>query len=286
MANNLVLSKDSSESDIRSYFKGVLELSKSNDDFPVNLDEVWMLVYPRKDHAVRELTEGGQFIQNIDYQVFLKNGENPKGGRPTNIYMLSVPCLEYFIARKIRTVFEVYRQVFHRVAQNPAQLSRKELALMVVQAEEEKERMKLENLQIKRENELKQDTIDRQSEELTKAAPKVNYYDSTLQSVNTMTTTQVAKSIGMETHALNKKLKEIGVQFKQSSMWMLHAPYSSWKLTSTRTQMYTRSDGSTGTSQYTVWNERGRRFIVALSQNGWDVKKAIKEINGEKIRSA
>ena len=30
--------------------------------------------------------------------------------------MLSVPCLEFFIARKVRQVFEVYRQVFHKVA--------------------------------------------------------------------------------------------------------------------------------------------------------------------------
>lgn len=30
--------------------------------------------------------------------------------------MLSLPCLEFFIARKVRPVFEVYRQVFHKVA--------------------------------------------------------------------------------------------------------------------------------------------------------------------------
>lgn len=32
-------------------------------------------------------------------------------------YYLSVSCLEFFIARKVRPVFEVYRQVFHRVAE-------------------------------------------------------------------------------------------------------------------------------------------------------------------------
>nr|DAF71380.1 MAG TPA: hypothetical protein [Caudoviricetes sp.] len=37
-------------------------------------------------------------------------------GRPQNTYMLSIPCLEYLIARKVRPVFEVYRQVFHKVA--------------------------------------------------------------------------------------------------------------------------------------------------------------------------
>ena len=39
--------------------------------------------------------------------------ENPLGGRPTEKYKLSVPCLEYFIARKVRPVFEVYRRATH-----------------------------------------------------------------------------------------------------------------------------------------------------------------------------
>ena len=34
------------------------------------------------------------------------------GGRPVETYYLSIPCLEFFIARKVRPVFEVYRTVF------------------------------------------------------------------------------------------------------------------------------------------------------------------------------
>lgn len=126
--------------------------------------------------------------------------------------------------------------------------------------------------------EIAQETISAQDTQLKQQAPKVSYYDQTLQSVNTLTTTQVAKSIGMETHTLTKKLKEAGIIFKQSGMWMLHAPYSKWKLHATRTSSYTRSDGTTGTSQYTVWTERGRRFIVALNDNGFNTSKAVKAI--------
>ena len=78
MATNLILSKESSESEIKRYFNAVLELSKSDNEFPINLDEVWMLVYPRKDHAVRELIDGGQFIEGVDYQVSPKMGKTPK----------------------------------------------------------------------------------------------------------------------------------------------------------------------------------------------------------------
>lgn len=79
-----------------------------------------MLVYPRKDHAVRDLTDN--FIKGVDYQVFLKKGDNPQGGRPTNEYFLTVSCLEYFIVKKVRPVFEVYRKIFHKASEHARQL--------------------------------------------------------------------------------------------------------------------------------------------------------------------
>ena len=122
----LQLTKQSTDQEIKAYFEEVLRMSRDSEEFPVNLDEVWPLVYSRKDKAVRALQSNDLFMQNVDYQVLPQNGENPgvlaqnggklQGGRPTEIYMLSVPCLEFFIARKVRPVFEVYRQVFHKVA--------------------------------------------------------------------------------------------------------------------------------------------------------------------------
>ena len=267
---NLILSKESSESEIKRYFNAVLELSKSDNEFPINLDEVWMLIYSEKGKAVRALKEN--FIEGVDYNTFAQNGKTETGGYKVIEYRLTVSCMEFFIARKVRPVFEVYRQVFHKVAKH--ELSRKELALMVLQAEEEKERLLLEN------NHLSE-TVNLQTEELQKAAPKVNYYDNHLQSVNTLTTTQVAKQIGMVAEKLHKKLNEAGIIFYQSGQWLLYSPYSSWKLHDTRTNTFTRSDGSTGTNSYTVWTEKGRRFIIALYENGWNVKKAIKQIKGE-----
>ena len=145
------------------------------------------------------------------------------------------------------------------------------MATQLKQERAEKARLEAENAQAN-------EQITLLTNEVKQSAPKVNYYDQTLQSVNTLTMTQVAKSIGMETHTLTKKLKEAGVIFKQSGMWMLHAPYSKWKLHATRTSSYTRSDGTTGTSQYTVWTERGRRFIVALADNDFNTSKAVKAI--------
>lgn len=124
---NLILSKESSESEIKRYFNVVLELSKSDNEFPVNLDEVWPLVYERRDSAVKALIR--DFIEKEDYQPLRRKAERSSDGKFIGAdkvdYYLSVPCLEYFIVKKVRPVFEVYRQVFHKTANNSLPTSRK-----------------------------------------------------------------------------------------------------------------------------------------------------------------
>ena len=153
MAN---LCKTSSADELKQYFAGVMTLAKSNEQFPVNLDDVWPLVYKTKGSAVEALKESELFIEGVDYiseksrEVFRKtpknsteknaevlrnSAQNPTeenetilpnirqnpttenekdlGGRPVGNYFLSLSCLEFFIARKVRAVFEVYRKVFH-----------------------------------------------------------------------------------------------------------------------------------------------------------------------------
>lgn len=114
MNTNVILSKDSNPSDIERYFRGVLELDQQEKVFSVFLDDVWMLAYSRKDAAVRALK--ANFMENVDFIVIHQDVENAKDGRPIDNYYLTSACLEYFVARKVRPVFEVYRRVFHHVA--------------------------------------------------------------------------------------------------------------------------------------------------------------------------
>ena len=113
---NIILSKESGNNQLKCYFEAVLKLSQSDNQFPINLEEVFHLVYSKKSDAVASLKKNEIFVEGIDFKVLRQNPQNPKGGRPTEEYYLSVSCLEYFIARKVRPVFEVYRQVFHKAA--------------------------------------------------------------------------------------------------------------------------------------------------------------------------
>lgn len=125
MDGNLISTKDSNPSDIERYFRGVLALDQQDKVFSVNLDDVWQLAYTRKDAAVRALK--ANFIENVDYLPLPQNVERSEDGTfisgGTDYYLTSA-CLEYFVARKIRPVFEVYRRVFHhavaQVQQQPS----------------------------------------------------------------------------------------------------------------------------------------------------------------------
>lgn len=162
----------------------------------------------------------------------------------------------------------------HRNDETPEQLMARALEV----ARQTLERAEKENQELANANESQRITIGIQDKELKKSAPKVDYYDRTLQSTCTMTMTQVAKGLGMECNKLTSKLKEAGLIYRQSGQWLLRSPYSGWNLHSTRTSTYTHSDGSIGTSQYTVWNERGRRLITALKECDFDMRSAIKNI--------
>ena len=121
MNTNVILSKDSNPSDIERYFRSVLALDQQDKVFSVNLDDVWQLAYSRKDNAVRALK--ANFMENVDYIAIQKsensslpqNAEQDWGGNNKVDYYITSACLEYFVARKVRPVFEVYRRVFHHV---------------------------------------------------------------------------------------------------------------------------------------------------------------------------
>lgn len=108
------------------------------------------------------------------------------------------------------------------------------------------------------------ESLELQQKEIALAAPKVQYVDTVLKSVNTYATNLIAKEMGMSAETLNKRLKEKGIQYRQSGVWVLTSRYQDKGYTKTRTHTYTRSDGSQSTAMLTVWTEQGREFLHSL----------------------
>lgn len=118
-------------------------------------------------------------------------------------------------------------------------------------------------------NEQLAETVTIQSTQLKQAAPKVEYFDNVLQSVNTYTSTQISKEVGFKSaDQLHKKLREMKVMYHQSGQWLLTAKYCGKDYTKPRTTQFTRSDGSVGTNTITVWTEAGRMFIHNILKGG------------------
>lgn len=104
--NEIVLTKESNNSDIKKYFESVKQMRDSGEKFPVDLNSIWRLMFNRKDSAVRALKN------ESDKDGYLV--EAPRDYKHQNLevrYMLSIDCMEWFIRRN-RTVFDIYKDVF------------------------------------------------------------------------------------------------------------------------------------------------------------------------------
>lgn len=116
------LTLQSSTEELKAYFEAVCRIiDTNNDEFPINLDEVWPLAYAEKGAAVRALKNG--FIEDVDYKAIDTFTKREIGGTRTTDYFITVSCLEFLIARKERSVFEVYRRVFHAARRGELQAS-------------------------------------------------------------------------------------------------------------------------------------------------------------------
>lgn len=113
----------------------------------------------------------------------------------------------------------------------------------------------------RRQKELAQNQLYFANKTIHSQAPKVKYHDEVLQSVNTYTTTQIAKELGMSGQALNRLLYKKSIQFRQSGMWMLYSKFQGLGYTKTRTYTFEHTNGDKGTNPETVWTEKGRVFI-------------------------
>lgn len=271
--NELILSKSSSESDLKRYFTAVLELSKADNKFPINLDEVWPLVYSAKEKAVRALKK--DFYENEDFITLAQNGEGGKFA--THIYYLSLSCLEYFIARKVRPVFEVYRQVFHKAATTPAlPTTYKEALTQLLAQVEHNEQLQLENKKLQDDVQTQHNINNILVAEVETLTPKGRIYDAVIQSPNDnslSTTSSVANEIGLSGQKLNKMLVASGIIYKApNGEYLFTAEYRNWNLGRSVSVNVNETTGRIKT--YIKWNTRGRAYIHALNDTNWNKRRA------------
>ena len=135
---------------------------------------------------------------------------------------------------------------------------RKQGGYMVARADESDEVILARALQIM------ETAVQRRDEEIARLKPRAEYADHVLDSITCITTTQLAKELGMTAQQLNRLLCEMHIQYWQSGQYMLYADYARMGLAKSRTSTHTTSSGVVLTEVYLVWTERGREFIHQL----------------------
>ena len=98
--------------------------------------------------------------------------------------------------------------------------------------------------------------------------PKVKYHDEVLNVDKLVTTTDIAKDLGMTARQLHNKLHDMKIIFKTGNHWTFYAKYQ------TRIPLF--ADYQIGEhGQILKWTERGRKWIIKLlnEQNEKDKKK-------------
>lgn len=94
-------------------------------------------------------------------------------------------------------------------------------------------------------------------------APKVEYYDEVLDSEGLISTTIIAKDLGMSANALNRKLHMMGIIFPQNGTWVPYSKYQGNGLSKSKTFPYQDKDGRQKTAIHFYWTEKGREFIMS-----------------------
>lgn len=99
--------------------------------------------------------------------------------------------------------------------------------------------------------------------------PKASYYDLVLSNKSLVTITQIAKDYGMSGQAMNHKLHDLGVIYKQGHTWLLYSKYQRTGWTHSETIMVDKADGTQKAVMHTKWTQKGRLGLYdLLKQHG------------------
>lgn len=104
-------------------------------------------------------------------------------------------------------------------------------------------------------------------QKVNELTPKATYYDKVLADKSLVSITQIAKDYGMSGRAMNKKLHDMKVIYKQGKTWLLYSKYQKTGWTHSETVMVPKKDGSETAILNTKWTQKGRLGLYELLKN-------------------
>lgn len=182
----------------------LIPISDNNGKKAVNARDLHAFLESKRDFStwIKDRIKSYDFIEGVDYQSFTEIVEREIGATTRIEYALSISMAKELSMIENNERGKQARKYFIACEENKHELSRKELALMVVQAEEEKERLALEN--------------EKQQKQIEKLQPKADFAEAAFRAEGKVDIGQAAKilNLGFGRNTLFGKLRDAGIFFK------------------------------------------------------------------------
>ncbi len=233
--------------------KELLKINYDNDRITLSARELHEFLEIGTEFAkwMQRMCEYG-FAENQDYRLFVKNDDKSKG-RPSTDYEITLDMAKEIAMIQRNEKGKQARQYFIEVEKqwnSPEYIMNRALEYSRKQIE-----------QLKLSNKIK----DQQIAELK---PRADYTDRILSNDSLVNINQIAKDYGMSARAFNKKLFQLGVQYKQGEQWLLYSKYQNKGYTSSETiEIPNTKDGTSFVRMRTKWTQKGRLFLYELLKN-------------------
>lgn len=202
-------------------------------------------------------------VENEDFGLLPQKGENPKVGRPAIEYALTLDAAKHVAMLSATEAGRQVRRYFieaeKALRQPTAILTKSDLARMVIESEAELEKARA----LIAENAV---ALSEARTEIVTLKPDANYARAVLMASNCLTSTEVAKRLGLSSAiALHAEAKRLGLIFQSSGTWV---PYSKWsekdRWFSARVHQHSTNTRGLQTKQQLVWTEEGVQLIARM----------------------
>lgn len=194
------------------------------------------------------------FVENVDFVTLEQNCTKPKGGRPETNHAIKLDMAKEIAMIQRNEKGKKVRQYFIQVEKDfnsPEKIMARALKI----AEGRLNVLQLENAQ--------------QKQVIGELKPKVDYLDRILKSKSIVPISYIAKDYGMTAQELNRKLHDLGVQYKMGNTWLLYKEHQSFGYTHSKITEFERTDGTLDTNTTMEWTQKGRLFLYELlKKNG------------------
>lgn len=262
--------------------------------------------------AIRKMEPAWEKIQGGKFSVLQRTTQLGNGGFKTNPYfsLTKTECL--FVATKFndearaKLVLRWEQLEKERIAQpqqpvpqngtprkqeaqsstlpvDPRNMTRLQILQLALQAEQEKEILRLEKKELEDEKAAMADNIrtlesdnyglmlenGQKDQQIQQLEQRASYVSVIMSDKSTVVVSQIAQDYGMGAPSFNKLLRDLRIQRKMGGQWVLYHPYLGKGYVTSRLIPIHHAGAPDTHNSLTVWTQAGRKFLYdTLKQNG------------------